>query len=51
MIKGQVSRGARYNSVANYVQVVRKKYEKTQVMGVIVSEDGGVDVKMPENGI
>jgi len=48
MIEGQVSRGARYNSVANYVQVVAKKYENKKVIGVIVSEDGGVVVKTVE---
>ncbi len=42
VIEGNVSRGARHNSVENYVQIAGKKYGKENVVGVVVSEDGGV---------
>lgn len=51
IVEGQVSRGARFNSVSNYVQVVRERYgrEKTDgIIGVIVSEDESVDVRVPD---
>lgn len=48
MIEGNVSRGSRFNSVANYVHVAGTKYGKDKIMGVIISEDGGVEVKFPE---
>lgn len=48
VIEGNVSRGARHNSVANYVQVAGKKYGKENVVGAVVSEDGGVKIKVCE---
>ncbi len=41
---GDVSRGARYNSVKNYISVTKRKNTASNIFGVIVSEDGDVNL-------
>lgn len=47
---GKVSRGARYNSVKNYLYVKKKKCEDREIciFGAIISEDETVDIVIPE---
>lgn len=45
---GKVERGARYNSVANYVYIKKCEEPDSQIFGVIVSEDKSVEVEIPE---
>ena len=40
---GDISRGARYNSTRNYIEILRKKYPNAHVLGMVVSEDGMID--------
>lgn len=42
IVKGDVSRGARYNSIYNYIHI--KKREDKRYLAIVVSEDGMVDV-------
>lgn len=44
MEAGNVSRGARYNSVQNYITVIKRKNVASNIFGVIVSEDGDVNL-------
>ncbi len=43
---GKTERGARYNSIKNYIEV---NAEKSRMIGIIVSEDGMVDVMYSED--
>lgn len=45
VIQGNPGRGARYNSVSNYIHVVKKKYECEDIFAVIFSEDKMINVK------
>lgn len=47
---GKVSRGARYNSVMNYLYVKKKEHkeDETCLFGAIISEDETVDIIIPE---
>ncbi len=40
-VKGDVGRGARYNSVVNYI---KQKPKKEVYIGIIISEDGMIDI-------
>lgn len=51
IVEGMVSRGARFNSISNYVQVIMLRYKINGVMGLIVSEDESVDVIVPKSEI
>lgn len=42
MIQGDVGRGARYNSIVNYVKI--KEKEEGLYIGIIVSEDGMINI-------
>lgn len=42
--EGDPSRGARYNSTMNYVENLKQRYPKEDVLGVVISEDGMVDL-------
>lgn len=44
-IPGKVSRGARYNSITNYVKQKRKGKNKCKCIGIIFSEDGRIDIQ------
>ncbi len=47
VIEADLSRGARYNSLTNYINWLMKngKYERRQAFAVIISEDGDVNIK------
>lgn len=45
LIKGNPGRGSRYNSVSNYIHVVKKKYGSEDIFAVIISEDGMINVR------
>lgn len=42
--RGDSSRGARYNSAIRYVETISKNNEYSDVMAVVISEDGYVDI-------
>lgn len=44
---GKVERGARYNSVVNYVHIKKEEKPDSIIFGVIVSEDKSVDIEIP----
>lgn len=48
VVEADMARGARYNSLKNYVNwlVGSKGYERNQCFAVIISEDGGIDVEV-----
>jgi len=43
-IKGDMSRGARYNSAINYVETFNQMYAGERMIGIVVSEDGMVNL-------
>lgn len=48
-IDGDTGRGARYNSIKNYVNWLNKcKYKGSYFIGIIVSEDGMVNIVVPK---
>lgn len=54
VVEGNSGRGARYNSLVNYVNWIYKKYtdtsekiQKAWCFAVVLSEDGMVDLEMP----
>lgn len=53
VIEADMARGARYNSLKNYVNWLAKckKYERNQYFAVIISEDGGMDVEVAETNL
>ncbi len=46
---GDVSKGARHNSVNNYLSVIKSKYTGSNMFGVIVSEDGNIEPVIPSS--
>lgn len=52
VIEADMARGARYNSLKNYVNwiIKNKKYERNECFAVIISEDGGIDVEVAKQG-
>lgn len=48
VVEADMSRGARYNSLKNYINwlIKYKKYEPNQCFAVIMSEDGGIKVEI-----
>lgn len=48
VIEADLSRGARYNSLKNYINwlVKKKKYNRDQSFAIVLSEDGGVDIEV-----
>ena len=51
-VEADMARGARYNSLKNYVNwlVGCREYERNQCFAVIISEDGGIDVEIADTG-
>lgn len=41
---GNPARGARYNSTKNYIEALRRRYPHHSALGVVVSEDGMIDL-------
>lgn len=39
LIRGNLGRGSRYNSVSNYIYVVKEEYACKDIFAVIISED------------
>lgn len=52
VVEADMARGARYNSLKNYVNwlVGCRGYERNQCFAVIISEDGGIDVEIADTG-
>ncbi len=52
VVEADMARGARYNSLKNYVNwlVGCREYERNQCFAVIISEDGGIDVEIADTG-
>lgn len=52
VVEADMARGARYNSLKNYVNwlVGCRGYECKQCFAVIISEDGGIDVEIADTG-
>lgn len=44
IVKGDYGRGARYNSINNYVQIYRNKYPNKICIAVVISEDGMLNI-------
>lgn len=51
VVEADLSRGARYNSLRNYINwlVNKRGYERNQCFAVIVSEDGGMEIEIAGN--
>lgn len=45
---GKVSRGARFNSVDNYLFIKHQEYKTANMFGVVVSEDSEPEILIPE---
>ena len=44
---GNSGRGARYNSIRNYVQWYKNRHQDTICFAVIISEDGMINLEIP----
>ena len=47
IVKGNPGRGARYNSLMNYIGYLKNnpEYDKARSMAIVVSEDGSLDIE------
>lgn len=48
---GETSRGARYNSVKNYVALKKNAYPAACIFGIVVSEDGDIRIILPASSL